>query len=61
MYEIPIQLQTRRGTFFRVELGCKDIIAGHGTGELAAIRRLANHMGGLGRYGGEFRGGTADV
>src|SRR5450830_824719 len=41
VYEIPIQLQTRRCTFFWVELCCKNIISRHGSGKRLTIDSFA--------------------
>ena len=47
MYKIFIQLQADVSAFFRVELRCKDIIAGNGATERCTVFCFADHMAGL--------------
>jgi hypothetical protein len=44
MQKVPIKGQTLVGTFFWVELRCKQIIARNGTGKKPAVIRFCSNM-----------------
>jgi hypothetical protein len=45
MQKIPVKRQTLLGTFFWVELRCKQIIARNGTCETTAVVSFPSHFG----------------